>query len=264
MRTRGNGAGCFGELSGEVVAMPEKGGVRLSADTWERLNLRSTPLPFSPPHHRTPKYIQDFTNGRRTIHPSYQPSVLPPRPSTVQAFSKGGSLLDLVTKGYSRDEVGRAKAVLGKEGKVKYTNATSQANALYIGSPRKYRGKETALGEAEYSRPLSRKLTSTGILSRQSQIDTVPGPHRSSSSQVVKVKPSPLHQVSQPQQLFQPAAETVLVQRWTVETAGEDWVKSEGKRRNCIAGGVKEEGVQRVKPRPLVATNLFASSLKLV
>lgn len=239
---------------------PERGNIRKSLDTWERLNLRSTPCLPSPPHHRTPKYVQDFNNGLRTIIPSYQP---PPRSAPTLALSKGGSVLDLVAQGYSKDEVGRARAVVGKQGKVKYANATSQANALYVGSPQKYRGMEAVTGEAEYSRPLSRKLTSTGILSRQSQIDTIPGPHRSSSFKVTKAKPSVLHQVSHPKEVFTPAAETVLVQRWTVETAGEDWVKSQGKGKGCAVREVSREE-QRLKPRPLVATNIFASSLTLV
>ena len=239
---------------------PERGNTRKSFDTWERLNLRSTPSLPSPPHHRTPKYVQDFNNGRRTIIPSYQP---PPRSAPTPPPTKGASLLDLVAQGYSKDEVGRARAVVGKQGKVKYANATSQANALYVGSPQKFRGMEAVTGEAEYTRPLSRKLTSTGILSRQSQIDTVPGPHRSSSFKVTKTKPSALHQTSQPREVFTPAAETVLVQRWTLETAGEDWVKSQGKGKGCaVREGRREE--QRLKPRPLVATNIFASSLTLV
>lgn len=238
---------------------PERGSTRKSLDTWERLNLRSTPCPPSPPHHRTPKYVQDFNNGRRTILPSYQPPCSVPTPP----LSKGASVLAWVAQGYSKDEVGRARAVVGQQGKVKYANATSQANALYVGSPQKFRGMEAVAGEAEYNRPLSRKLTSTGILSRQSQIDTIPGPHRSSSFKVTKAKPSPLHQVSQPREVSTPTAETVLVQRWTLETSGEDWVKSQGKGKGCAEREVRREE-QRLKPRPLVATNIFASSLTLV
>ena len=245
--------------------------LRLSLDTWERLNLRSSPCVCLPPSHRTPKYVQDFTNGRRTVDPTYPvPATSPPK--VLHREGKGGSMVDWVASGYSKDQVGRAKPVVGVGGKVRYANATSEANALSGGRGQKYRGMQAATGNAEYVRPLSRKLTSTGVLSRQSQIETIPGPHRTSSFKVHKYKPSPLHQDSVPKEVTPLPPETALLQRWTVTTIGEDRGNHEGKRKGAapastvaslLSGQTPSSASPRprLKPRSLVAPDLFASSL---
>ena len=140
----------------------------------------------------SPRRWQEYTNSRRTIDPTY-----PEKPQPVKArhatpkFSTG-NLAEMIDNGYKPEAYGAPSRRVTRAGKVFLPNTTSFENFMNTrGVMTAYKSKGNYLCPNHQTERRLRKSTPIAQTRKQSQISTIPGPHRQVQEEVrpVRVKP---------------------------------------------------------------------------
>ncbi|CAG9325578.1 unnamed protein product [Blepharisma stoltei] len=161
-----------------------------NSSKWEGLSLTGNPSNAKQlAGIRSPRRWDEYSNGSRTVIPS-QPAtepITPRRTMTPRASNATGNLMDMINKGYSKEELGTYSRRVSINGKTVYSNATSIDNTACNEA---YKGKGIYAPGFIQDRKI-RKESGIGFENRQSQISTLPGPHKEAKEKPreIRIKP---------------------------------------------------------------------------
>lgn len=167
--------------SGPVVL---EGGMKrhLSPDSsgWSGLSLKPE-TPLSPRRTVATRAWNEFLCAKRTTDPSYPVRDPPKRLRSPSRAASPANLQAFIETADSQDLVWNSRSSVQINGKAIYPNATSDDNFLKQSDSGIYRGREVAGSTSPVSRRMKR-ANSISIERGQSQIETLPGSRRVTSS----------------------------------------------------------------------------------
>ncbi|CAG9314230.1 unnamed protein product [Blepharisma stoltei] len=149
---------------------------------------------------KSPQRWKEFTNGIRTVDPTYPVQEDKPitNPKSVKNLNSG-NLTQMIFQGHSKDELGNMHKQVLKEGKRVHNNANSSEDYVEKSIVDTYKKKNFYFGSNNKTEKRLRRENSISVDKKQSQITTIPGPHKPfyERPQTVKVKRDFISQISE-------------------------------------------------------------------